>query len=106
MTSPDYIVIGGGVVGLATAWRLQTMQPGSRVCLIEKEPEVGCHQSGHNSGVLHCGLYYKPGSRRPFSLCGVSRRWSTFAGRPASRTRFAANWSCVRRCRAGASAQT
>ncbi|SVC51019.1 uncharacterized protein METZ01_LOCUS303873, partial [marine metagenome] len=50
--------------GLATAWRLQTMQPGSRVCLLEKEPEVGRHQSGHNSGVLHCGLYYKPGSTK------------------------------------------
>ena len=58
----DYLVIGGGVVGLATAWRLQTMQPGSHVCLLEKEPEVGSHQSSHNSGVLHCGLYYKPGS--------------------------------------------
>ncbi|MBT4902993.1 MAG: L-2-hydroxyglutarate oxidase [Verrucomicrobia bacterium] len=60
----DYLVIGGGVVGLATAWRLQTMQSGSRVCLLEKEPEVGSHQSGHNSGVLHCGLYYKPGSTK------------------------------------------
>ena len=58
----DYLGIGGGVVGLATAWRLQTMQPGSRVCVLEKEPEVGSHQSSHNSGVLHCGLYYKPGS--------------------------------------------
>ena len=58
----DYLVIGGGVVGLASAWRLQTMQPGSRVCVLEKEPEVGSHQSSHNSGVLHCGLYYKPGS--------------------------------------------
>ncbi|MBC8242868.1 MAG: L-2-hydroxyglutarate oxidase [Verrucomicrobia bacterium] len=62
--SVDYIVIGGGIVGLATAWRLQTMQPGYRVCLLEKEPEVGSHQSGHNSGVLHCGLYYKPGSTK------------------------------------------
>ena len=60
----DYLVIGGGVVGLATAWRLQTMQPGSRVCVLEKEPEVGSHQSSHNSGVLHCGLYYKPGSTK------------------------------------------
>ena len=62
--SVDYIVIGGGIVGLATAWRLQTMQPGCRVRLLEKEPEVGSHQSGHNSGVLHCGLYYKPGSTK------------------------------------------
>ena len=60
----DYLVIGGGIVGLATAWRLQSMKPGSRVCLLEKEPEVGSHQSGHNSGVLHCGLYYKPGSTK------------------------------------------
>ncbi len=60
--SADYLVIGGGIVGLATAWRLQTMQPGRRVLLLEKESEVGRHQSGHNSGVLHCGLYYKPGS--------------------------------------------
>ena len=60
----DYLVIGGGGVGLAPAWRLQTMQPGSRVCVLEKEPEVGSHQSSHNSGVLHCGLYYKPGSTK------------------------------------------
>ncbi|HJN89133.1 MAG TPA: FAD-dependent oxidoreductase, partial [Verrucomicrobiota bacterium] len=62
--SADYLVIGGGIVGLATAWRLQAAQSGSRVCLLEKEPEVGSHQSGHNSGVLHCGLYYKPGSTK------------------------------------------
>lgn len=62
--SVDYIVIGGGIVGLATAWRLQMMQPGCRVRLLEKESEVGSHQSGNNSGVLHCGLYYKPGSTK------------------------------------------
>ncbi len=62
--SVDYLVIGGGIVGLATAWRLQAAQPGSRICLLEKELEVGSHQSGHNSGVLHCGLYYKPGSTK------------------------------------------
>jgi L-2-hydroxyglutarate oxidase LhgO len=62
--SADTLVIGGGIVGLATAWRLQTAQPGNRVCLLEKEPEVGSHQSGHSSGVLHCGLYYKPGSTK------------------------------------------
>ena len=55
-------VIGGGLVGMATAWRLQTMSPGARVVLWEKESEVGQHQSTHNSGVLHAGLYYKPGS--------------------------------------------
>ncbi len=58
------VVVGGGIVGLATAWRLQQRLPGSSVTVLEKEPGVGRHQSGHNSGVLHCGLYYKPGSRR------------------------------------------
>lgn len=58
------VVVGGGIVGLATAWRLQQRLPGAGVTLLEKEDGVGRHQSGHNSGVLHCGLYYKPGSRR------------------------------------------
>ena len=62
MADADYLIVGGGIVGLATAYRLQSMQPGCRVRLLEKEANVGQHQSGHNSGVLHCGLYYKPGS--------------------------------------------
>ncbi len=56
------IVIGGGIVGLATAYRLAERMPGAEITLLEKESEVGKHQTGHNSGVLHCGLYYKPGS--------------------------------------------
>ena len=62
MADADYLIVGGGIVGLATAYRLQSMQPGCRVRLLEKEADVGQHQSWHNSGVLHCGLYYKPGS--------------------------------------------
>jgi len=58
------VVVGGGIVGLATAFRLQQRIPGARVIVLEKEREVALHQSSHNSGVLHCGLYYKPGSRR------------------------------------------
>jgi L-2-hydroxyglutarate oxidase len=49
-------------VGLATAYRLGERFPGARITVLEKESEVGRHQTGHNSGVLHCGLYYKPGS--------------------------------------------
>jgi L-2-hydroxyglutarate oxidase len=56
------IIIGGGIVGLATAYRLGERYPGARITLLEKENAVGRHQTGHNSGVLHCGLYYKPGS--------------------------------------------
>jgi L-2-hydroxyglutarate oxidase LhgO len=55
-------VIGGGIIGLATALRLTQKLPGATLTVLEKEAGVGQHQSGHNSGVLHCGLYYKPGS--------------------------------------------
>jgi len=58
------VVVGGGIIGLATAWRLCQRFPGTRVTVLEKEPAVCRHQSGHNSGVLHSGLYYKPGSRK------------------------------------------
>jgi len=57
-------VVGGGIVGLAAAFRLQQRLPGARVTILEKEPRIALHQSSHNSGVLHCGLYYKPGSQR------------------------------------------
>lgn len=62
--SEHLVVIGGGIIGLATAWRLGQRFPGARVTVLEKEPSVCRHQSGHNSGVLHAGLYYKPGSRK------------------------------------------
>jgi L-2-hydroxyglutarate oxidase len=55
------IVVGGGIIGLAAAYRLSA---NFDVTVLEKEPAVGSHQSGHNSGVLHAGLYYKPGSRK------------------------------------------
>lgn len=55
-------IIGGGIVGLATAYRLQQARPGTEVLVFEKEAAVGRHQTGNNSGVLHAGLYYKPGS--------------------------------------------
>lgn len=55
-------VVGGGIVGLAMAYKLQREYPAAKVMLFEKERELGLHQSGRNSGVLHCGLYYEPGS--------------------------------------------
>ncbi len=62
MPQHRFVVIGGGLVGLGTAYRLQERYPDSPVTVMEKEAEVGLHQSKNNSGVLHCGLYYKPGS--------------------------------------------
>ena len=64
MNSKRVIIVGGGIVGLATAYRLGQRFPGARITVLEKEDQPGRHQSSHNSGVLHCGLYYKPGSAR------------------------------------------
>ena len=64
MNSKKVAIIGGGIVGLATAYRLGERFPGARIAVLEKESAVGQHQTGHNSGVLHSGLYYKPGSLR------------------------------------------
>lgn len=64
----DYCVIGGGIVGLATAMRLLESRPGCSLALIEKEDRLGLHQTGHNSGVIHAGIYYTPGSLKA-ELC-------------------------------------
>lgn len=60
----DIVIIGGGIVGLASAWRISQSWPDLRIALLEKETEVASHQTGHNSGVLHSGIYYKPGTLR------------------------------------------
>jgi (S)-2-hydroxyglutarate dehydrogenase len=62
MISTDVAIIGGGIVGLATAYQLTRELPGRKVVVLEKEAELALHQTGHNSGVLHSGIYYKPGS--------------------------------------------
>ena len=86
----DVVIVGGGIVGLATALQLKISNPNLKLVLIEKENEVAKHQTGNNSGVIHSGLYYKPGSLKatncihgynllvdfcrqneiPFDLCG------------------------------------
>jgi L-2-hydroxyglutarate oxidase len=60
----DTLIVGGGIVGLATAYHLTQRYPAQRVMVIEKESSVAVHQSSHNSGVLHSGIYYKPGTLR------------------------------------------
>jgi L-2-hydroxyglutarate oxidase len=90
MHTTDVAILGGGIVGLATAYRLLERHPGTSLVILEKERELAQHQTGHNSGVLHSGIYYKPGSLRaancregklamqqfcqkeniPFELCG------------------------------------
>lgn len=90
MSQFDVVVVGGGIVGLATALQVQRARPQARILLIEKEDHVARHQTGNNSGVIHSGIYYKPGSLKatncikgyhqlvefctehgiPFDLCG------------------------------------
>ena len=64
----DVVVIGAGIVGLATALRLLEARPDLRLAVLEGEDRVAAHQSGHNSGVVHAGLYYAPGSQKAM-LC-------------------------------------
>lgn len=73
MSRFDVAILGGGIVGLATAWQLTERYPRLRVVVLEKEAEVGEHQTGHNSGVLHSGIYYKPGSLRAVN-CRAGKR--------------------------------
>ncbi|MEV0170570.1 L-2-hydroxyglutarate oxidase [Streptomyces sp. NPDC050803] len=66
-------VVGAGIVGLATAREIALRRPGTRVVVFEKEQEVSLHQTGHNSGVVHAGIYYKPGSlKADLTVRGVS----------------------------------
>ncbi len=75
MTGPthDVAIVGAGLVGLATAYQLLTRRPGMSVAVLDKETEVGRHQSSHNSGVLHSGVYYTPGSLKA-RLCREGKR--------------------------------
>jgi len=58
----DFIIVGGGIVGTATAYKLQLKFPKKSIAILEKEVDIGSHQTGRNSGVIHSGIYYKPGS--------------------------------------------
>ena len=62
MQQTDIIIIGGGIVGLATAYQFTLHYPRLKITLLEKEPNLAIHQTKHNSGVLHTGIYYKPES--------------------------------------------
>lgn len=68
----DIVIVGGGIVGLATAMKFQDRFPDMTVTVVEAEGRVSEHQSGHNSGVLHAGLYYKPGSQKAI-LCRAGK---------------------------------
>lgn len=64
----DFVVVGGGIVGVTTARAILIENPNLKVAVLEKETDVAVHQSGHNSGVIHAGIYYKPKSLKS-KLC-------------------------------------
>lgn len=70
----DVVIIGGGIIGLSTAMQLAVRCPSSRVAIVEKEAQLATHQTGHNSGVIHSGIYYRPGSwKSRFCVDGVRK---------------------------------
>jgi L-2-hydroxyglutarate oxidase len=73
MRNYDYVVIGGGIVGLSVAWTIMQSTPGVRIAVLEKENGWARHQTGRNSGVMHSGIYYKPGSLKA-KLCREGNR--------------------------------
>jgi L-2-hydroxyglutarate oxidase len=74
----DLAIIGGGIVGLATAIALSEAHPRLRLIMLEKEPQIASHQTGHNSGVIHSGIYYKPGSLKARLTVDGARRMKQF----------------------------
>ena len=79
----DLIIVGGGIVGLAIALRILERRPRTRLLLLEKEQQLATHQSGHNSGVIHSGLYYKPGSLKARNCMEGYRQLLDFCDREA-----------------------
>ncbi len=74
----EIAIVGGGIVGLATGLAIVTRKPGTTVCVLEKEQTLGSHQTGNNSGVIHSGLYYKPGSAKALTCVEGARRMVEF----------------------------
>ncbi|HYG74175.1 MAG TPA: L-2-hydroxyglutarate oxidase [Planctomycetota bacterium] len=74
----DIVIVGGGIVGLATALKLLERRPGLKLGVLEKESLVGTHQTGNNSGVIHSGLYYKPGSAKAKTCVQGAQRMVSF----------------------------
>lgn len=75
----DVIVVGGGIVGLASAYKIARNHPGISIAVLEKEDGLAAHQTGHNSGVIHSGLYYKPGSYKARNCADGRKQLITFA---------------------------
>jgi L-2-hydroxyglutarate oxidase len=81
MKSVDVVIIGGGIIGLATAYNLAEEHPNRKIIVLEKEDGIAHHQTGHNSNVLHSGIYYKPGSLKAITCRSGKRAMQEFCDR-------------------------
>lgn len=96
----DFVIIGGGIIGMSTAMQLIEIYPDARIALLEKETGPACHQTGHNSGVIHAGVYYTPAASRRSFASPATAPPRPFASRTASAMTSAAKcWSPPRRWR-------
>ncbi len=75
----DFLIIGAGIVGLSVAWELKKREPLATITILEKEPEVGMHASGRNSGVLHSGIYYDSDTLKAKVCSSGSKKMQIFA---------------------------
>ena len=75
----DIVIVGGGIVGLATAYKIQKKYPNLTLAVLEKEEKLAFHQTGRNSGVIHSGLYYRPGSYRANNCVNGRKQIVAFA---------------------------
>lgn len=78
MSEYDCLIVGAGIVGLGTALAIRQKHPNARIAIVDKEPRVAAHQTGHNSGVIHAGIYYKPGSLKARLCVDGARRMFDF----------------------------
>ena len=80
--SCDFVIVGGGIVGLSIAYQLVERKISNKIIIIDKEPRLGLHSSGRNSGVIHAGIYYEPNSlKAKVCVSGAKRlnkKWSNF----------------------------
>lgn len=81
METTDFLIVGAGIVGLSVARELRRRHPKARIAVLEKEPEPGLHASGRNSGVLHSGIYYTPGTLKARFCAEGARRMIEYAGK-------------------------
>lgn len=102
----DFVIIGGGIIGMSTAMQLIDVYPDARIALLEKESGPACHQTGHNSGVIHAGVYYTPGSlKAQFCTAGKPRHQSLLRSKRHSLRQLRQDAGCHVRSRNGTDAR-